>query len=183
MNTPSEVGGVLARIEDGLPRTPEPRAIGGCSLGQLITFYLSLIHRVIYDTPSIVGETHGAPSTPLTNDDTRMRFGAEKNMTRITATLRRVRPPELSRQWLRLVARPRDGRGTTTTTPLPRTDIIIDDRTTRAEYRCSLHVSGSFNGPLTSKSPTSTSTSLSRIREAGWPFTPPPPELLGRPKM
>jgi hypothetical protein len=159
------------------------RAIGGCSLGQLITFYLSLIHRVIYDTPSTVGETHGAPSTPRANDDTRMRFGAEKNMTGTTESLRGVRPPEPSRQQLRLVPRPGDNRGTTTTTPLPGTDIIIDDRRTRVEYRRSLHTSGPFNGPLTSKSPTSTSTSLSRIREAGWPSTPPPPELLGQPKM
>jgi hypothetical protein len=74
------------------------RAIGGCSLGQLITFYLSLIHRVTYDMPSTVGETHGAPSTPRANDNTRMRSGAEKNMTGITASLRGVRPPELSRQ-------------------------------------------------------------------------------------
>jgi hypothetical protein len=165
------------------PGLQTPRAIDGCSPGQLITFCLSLIHRVIYDTPSIVGKTHGAPSTPRTNDDTRTRSGAGKNMTGITASMRGVRPPELSRQRLRLVARPGDGRGTTTTTPLTGTDIIIDDRRTRVEYRRSLHASGSFNGPLTSKSPTSTSTSLSRIREAGWPSTPPPPEPLGQPKM
>jgi hypothetical protein len=47
------------------------------------------------------------------------------------------------------------------------------------EYRRSLHVSGPFNVPLTSKSPTSTSTSPSRIRDAGWPSTPPSPEPLG----
>jgi hypothetical protein len=75
------------------PGLQTPRAIGGCSPGQLITFYLSLIHRVIYDTPSIVGETHGAPSTPLANDDTRTRSGAGKNMTRITTSLCGVRPP------------------------------------------------------------------------------------------
>jgi hypothetical protein len=143
------------------------RAIGGCSLGQPTTFYLSPIHRAIYDTPSIVGEMHRAPSTPRANDDTRTRSGAGKNITGITTSLRGVRPSELSRQRLRLVARPGDGRGTTTTTPLPGTDIIIDDRRTHVEYRHSLHASGSFNGPLTSKSPTSTSTSLSRIREAG----------------
>jgi hypothetical protein len=160
-----------------------PRAIGGCSLGQLITFYLSLIHRVIYDTPSTISETHGAPSTPRANDDTRTRSGVEKNMTGITTSLRGVRPPELSRQRLRLVARPGDGRGTTTTTPLPGIDIITDDRRIRVEYRRLLHVSGPSNGPLTLKSPTSTSTSLSRIREASWPSTPPPPELLGQPKM
>jgi hypothetical protein len=165
------------------PGLQTPRDIGGCSPGQPITFYLSLIHRVIYDMPSTVGETHGAPSTPRLNDDMRTRSGARKNMTRITASLRGVRPPKLSRQRLRLVARPRDGRGTTTTTPLPETDIIVDDRRTRVEYRRSLHASGPFNGPLTSKSPTSTSTSLSRIQEAGWPSTPPPPEPLGQPKM
>jgi hypothetical protein len=159
------------------------RAIGDCSLGQLITFYLSLIHQVICDTPSTVGEMHRAPSTPRTNDDTRTRSGAEKNMTGITASLCGVRPLGPSGQWLRLVARPGDGLDTTTTTPLPGTDIIIDDRRTRVEYRHSLHASGPFNGPLTSKSPTLTSTSLSRIREAGWPSTPPPLELLGQPKM
>jgi hypothetical protein len=37
--------------------------------------------------------------------------------------------------------------------------------------------------PLTSKSPTSISTSLSRTREAGWPSIPPLPEPLGQLKM
>jgi hypothetical protein len=183
MNTPSEVGGVLARIAMASPGLRTPRAIGSCSLGQLITFYLSLIHRVTYDTPSTAGETHRAPSTPRANENTRTRSGAEKNMTGITTSLRGVRPPELSRQWLRLAARPGDGRGTMTTTPLHRTNIIINDRRTHVEYRRSLHASGPFNGPLASKSPTSTSTILSRIREASWPSTPPPPELLGQPKM
>jgi hypothetical protein len=77
-----------------------PRAIGGCSLGHLIIFYLSPIHRVIYDRPSTVGGMHEAPSTLRANDDMRMRFGAKKNMIRITTSLREVRPPELS--WQRL---------------------------------------------------------------------------------
>jgi hypothetical protein len=165
------------------PGLQTPRAIGGCSLGQLIIFYLSLIHLVIYDTPSTVSETHRAPSTLHANDDMRTRSGVEKNMIGTTVSLRGVRPPELSQQRLRPAAQPGDGRGTTTTTPLPGTDIIITDRRTHVEYRRSLHVSGPFNAPLTSKSPTSTSTSLSRIREAGWPSTPPPPEPLGRLKM
>jgi hypothetical protein len=62
---------VLARIADGLPGLRMPRAIGDCLLRQLIIFYLSPIHRAIYDTPSIVGGTHGAPSTLRANDDTR----------------------------------------------------------------------------------------------------------------
>jgi hypothetical protein len=149
------------------PRLQTPRAIGGCSLRQLIIFYLSLIHRVIYDTPSIVGKTNGAPSMLRANDDTRTRSDVEKNMIGTMVSLRGVRPPELSQQRLRPAAQPGDGRGTTTTTPLLGTDIIITDRRTHVEYQRSLHVSGPFNGPLTSKSPTSISTSLSRIREAG----------------
>jgi hypothetical protein len=80
------------------PRLRTPRAISGCSLGQLIIFYLSLILRAIYDTPSIVGETHGAPSMLHANDHTRTRFGAEKSMIEITTSLLEARPPELSRQ-------------------------------------------------------------------------------------
>jgi hypothetical protein len=119
MNTPSEVSGVLGRIANGLPGLRTPRAIDGCSLGQLIIFYLSPIHRAIYDMPSTVSGTHGAPSMLHANDDTRMRFGAEKSMIGITTSLREVRPPKLSRQRLQPAARPRDGRGTTSTTPLP----------------------------------------------------------------
>jgi hypothetical protein len=160
-----------------------PRAIGGCSLGQLIIFYLSPIHQVIYNMPSTVSGTHRAPSTLRVNDDMKTRFGAEKNMIGITTSLREVRPPELSRQRLRPVTQPGDGRGTTSTTPLPGTNIIIVDRRTHVEYRRSLRVSWPFSGPLTSKSPMSTSTSLSRTREAGWLSTPPPPEPLGQLKM
>jgi hypothetical protein len=133
--------------------------------------------------PSTVGGTHEAPSMLHTNDDTRTRFDAKKSMIEITASLREVRPPELSRQQLQPAARPGDGRGTTSTTPLPGTDIIIIDRRTHVEYRRSLHVSGPFSGPLTSKSPTSTSTSLSRTREAGWSSIPPLSEPLGQLKM
>jgi hypothetical protein len=165
------------------PGLQTPRAIGGCSLGQLIIFYLSPIHRVIYDMPSTVGGTHRAPSTLRANDDMRMRFGAKKSMIGTTASLREVRPPELSRQRLRPVARPGDGRGTTSTTPHPGTDIIIVDNRTHVGYRRSLHVSGPSSGPLTSKSPTWTSTNLSRTQEAGWLSTPPLPEPLGQPKM
>jgi hypothetical protein len=182
MNTPSEVGGVLVRIADGLPGLRTLRDIGGCSLGKLIIFCLSLILRAIYDTPSTVGGTHGAPSMLRANDNTKTRFNTEKSMIGITTSLRKVRPPKLSRQQLQPMARPGDGRGTTSIAPLPGIDIIVDKRT-HVEYRRSLHVSGPFSGPLTSKSPTSTSTSLSRTREAGWPSIPPLPEPLGQLKM
>jgi hypothetical protein len=156
------------------------RAIDGCSLGQLIIFCLSPILRSTYDTPSTVSGTHGAPLMLRSNDGTRTRSGAEKSMTGIMASPREVRPLELSWQRLQLAARPGDARGTTSTTPLPGTDIIIVGRGTHVGYRRSLRVLGPFNGPLTSRFPTSTSMSLSRTWEAGWPSTPPPPGLLGQ---
>jgi hypothetical protein len=159
---------------------PTPRAIGGCSLRQPIAFYLSLTRRTIYDTPSTVAGTCGAPSMPHVNDDTRTRSAAGKSMTGTTASQPGVRPPGLSRQRLRLAVPPGDGRGTTTTTPLSGTDIIPDDRRTCVEYLHLLHASGPFNGLLTSRYLMSTNMNLSRIQEAGWPSTPPLLELLGR---
>jgi hypothetical protein len=132
------------------PGLQTPRAIGGCSLGQLIIFWLSLILRAIYDTPSIVDGTLRAPSMLHVNDDTRTRFGAEKSMIGITTSLHEVMPPGLSRQQLQPAARPGDGRGSTSATPLPRTNTTIVDRRTRVKYQRSLRVSGPFSGPLTS---------------------------------
>jgi hypothetical protein len=167
MNTPSEVGGVLARIADGLPRLQTPRAIGSCSLGQLIIFCLSLILRAIYDTPSTVSGTRGASSMLRANDDMRTRSGAERSMIGIMTSLHEVRPLGLSRQRLQLAAQPGGDRGSTSATPLPETDTIIVNRRTHVEYQRSLRVSGPFSGPQTSKSPMSTNTNLSKTREAG----------------
>jgi hypothetical protein len=55
------------------PRLQTLKAIGGCSPGRLIIFYLSLIPQAIRGTPSIVGEMRGAPSTLRANDDMKMR--------------------------------------------------------------------------------------------------------------
>jgi hypothetical protein len=164
MNTPSEVGGVLARIADGHPRTLDAEG------------YWRLFARA---------SNH---LLPLAHPPSDLRHAinrsvAEKSMTGITTSRHGVRTPGLSRQQLRLVAPPGDGRGAMTTTPLPRTDIIIDDKRTRMEYRRLLHASGPFSGLLTSRSPTLTNMNPSRIREAGWPSTPLPPEPLGQPKM
>jgi hypothetical protein len=164
-------------------RLQMPRAIGGCSLRQLIISCLSLILRAIYDTPSIVDGTCGAPSMLHVNDDTKTRSGIERSMIGITASLHEVRPPGLSRQRPQLAARPGDGRGSISVTPLLGTDTTIIDRRTHVEYQHSLRVSGPFSGPLTSKSPTSTSTSLSRTREAGWLSIAPLLGPLGQLKM
>ena len=109
MNTPSEVRGVLAWIADGLPRTPDAEG-HRCLLTRAANHLLPpLILRVIYDTPSTVGGTHGAPSTLHANDDMRMRYDAERSTIGIMAFQHGVRPLELSRQWLQLVALPGDG--------------------------------------------------------------------------
>jgi hypothetical protein len=165
------------------PRLQMLRAIGGCSLRQLIIFCLSLILQAIYGTPSTVGGTHEAPSMLHMNDNMRTRFGVEKSMVGITTSLHEVRPLGLSRQRLQLAARPRDGRGSTSATPLPGTDTTIIDRRIRVEYLHALHISGPFSGPQTSKSPVSTSTSLSKTWKVGWLSIPPLPGPLGQLKM
>jgi hypothetical protein len=160
-----------------------PRATGDCSLEQPTIFYLSRIHRMIYDIPSIVGGTHGAPSTLHANDDTRARSVTGKNTIGITTSQPGVRPPGPSWQRFRLAAPPGDGRSTMTTTPLPEADIILDDKKIRAGCRHSLRASEPSNGLLTSRYPTLTNMSLSRIREAGWPSTPPLPGPPEQPRM
>jgi hypothetical protein len=165
------------------PGLEMPRAIDVCLLGQLTTFCFSLILRAIYDTPSIVDGTHGVPSMLHANDDMRTRFSVEKSMIGITASPLEVRPPGLNRHQLQWAAQPGDARGTTSTTPLPGTDTTTVDRKTCVEYRRLHHISGLFSGPLTSRSPMSTSTSPRRTREAGWPSIPSLPAPLGQLNM
>jgi hypothetical protein len=73
------------------------KATGGCLLEQLITFCPSLIPRATYATPSTADEMRGAPSTFHATDDTKVRQGAERSMTKTTASRLEVAPPELSR--------------------------------------------------------------------------------------
>jgi hypothetical protein len=159
------------------------KVIGGCSLEQLIIFYLSLILRAIYGMPSTVGGTRGAPSTLHARGDMRTKYDTERSTIRITAFQREARPLELSQQRLQLVALPGDGQDNTLATPLLRTDTMVVDRKTRAEYLRLLRVAGPFSGPRTSRSPTSTNMSPTRTREAGWPYIQPLPGPLGQLKM
>jgi hypothetical protein len=159
-----------------------PRAIDACSPKQLTIFYLLLTRRTICDTPSTVAEMRGAPSTLRVNDGMRTRSAAGKSTTGIMASQLGVKPPEPNQRWPRLAELPGDSRGTTTTTPLPGTDIIPDDRRTHVECPPLLHALGPFNGPLTSRYPMSISMNLSRTQEAGWPSTPPPLEPPEHPR-
>jgi hypothetical protein len=83
-------------------------------------------------------------------------------MTGTTTSRLEVTPPELSRLQPQLLARSGDSRDDTSPTPLPGTDVMNTDNKTHVESSRLLHVSRPSSGPLTSKSPTSTSTSLSR---------------------
>jgi hypothetical protein len=117
----------------GFLELPTPRDIDDCSPRQPIIFYRSLTRRTINDTPSTVAGTREAPSTLRVNDGTRTRSTAGRSTTGIKASQLGVRQPGPSQQRPRLAVLPRDGRGTTTTTPLPRTDITPDDRRTHVE--------------------------------------------------
>ena len=109
---------------------PTPRAIDDCSPKQPTIFYLSPTRRTTYDTPSTVAGMREAPSMLRVNDDMRTRSTTGRSTIGTMASQLGVRPPELSRQRPQLAVPPGDGRGTTTTTPLPGTDIILDDKKT-----------------------------------------------------
>jgi hypothetical protein len=132
---------------------PTPRAIDDCSPKQPTIFYLLLTRRTICDTPSTVAETREAPSMLRVNNDMRTRSTAGRSTIGITTSQLGVRPPEPSQRWPRLAVLPGDGRGTTTTTPLPGADTIPDDRKTRVECLPLLHALGPFNGPLKRPNP------------------------------
>jgi hypothetical protein len=112
---------------------PTPRAIDDCSPRQPTIFYRSLTRRTIYDTPSTVAGTREAPSKLRVNDGIRTRSAAGRSTTGIMASQLGVRQLEPSQQRPRLAVQLGVGRGITTTTPLPGTDIIPDDRRTRVE--------------------------------------------------
>ena len=146
---------------------PTPKDTDDYSLRRPTIFYRSLTRRTICDTPSTVAETREALSMLRANGGTRTKFAVGRSMTEIMASRLKARPPELSRQQLQLVEPPGDGRGTTTATPLPGTDDILDDRRTRAEYPPLLRALGPSNGLPTSRYPMSTNMNLSRIQGVG----------------
>jgi hypothetical protein len=100
MNTPSEVGGVLARIADGLPRTPDDEGYR-----RLFTQAANHLLPLAHPPSDLRHATNSRRDARSSINASRARrhenkTGAGKNMTGITASLRGVRPPELSRQRL-----------------------------------------------------------------------------------
>jgi hypothetical protein len=87
------------------------------------------------------------PRNPGVTDGLRTRSAAGRNTTGIMASPLGVKPPEPNQRRPQLAELPGDGRGTTTTTPLPGTNIIPDDKRTHVEYPPLLHALGLFSGP------------------------------------
>jgi hypothetical protein len=146
---------------------PTPKDTDDYSLRRPTIFYRSLTRRTTYDTPSTVAETREALSMLRANGGMKTKFAVGRSMIEIMAFRLKARPPGLSRQQLQLAVPPGDGRGTTTATPLPGTNIVPDDRRTRAEYLLLLRALGPSNGLPTSRYPMSTNMNRSRIQGVG----------------
>jgi hypothetical protein len=152
MNTPSEVRGVLAQVADGLPRTPDAEGYRRL-LTREANHLLPLAHPPS-DLRHAINSRRDAQSSINASREQRHENEIRHRL--------RVAPPELSRQQPQLVARPGDDRDGTSATPLPGTGTMTVDRRTHVEYQRLLRVLGPSTGPQTSRSPTSTSMSLSR---------------------
>jgi hypothetical protein len=164
MNTPSEVGGVLAQIADGLPRTPD--AEGYQRLLTRAADYLLPIAHPPSDLRHAINSRRDARSSINASRDRRHEneIRRREEYDRDHGVPARSRATRVESVAASTSAQTGDGRDNTSPTPLPGTDAMNTDRKTHVEYLRLLHVSRPSSGPLTSKSPTSTSTSLSRTR-------------------
>jgi hypothetical protein len=182
MNTPSEVGGVLARIANGLPRTPDAEGYRRL-FTQAANHLLPLAHPP-NDLRHAINSRWDARSSINASRERRYEneIRRREEYDRDHGTPARSQATRTESATTSTGGTTRDGRGTPTTTPLPGTDIIPDNKKTRVECLPLLHALEPFNGPLTSRCQTSTNMNLSRIQEAGWPSTPPRLELPGHPR-
>jgi hypothetical protein len=167
MNTPSEVGGVLARIADGLPQTPNAEGYRRL-FTQAANHLLPLAHPP-NDLRHAINSRRDARSSINASREQRH----ENEICRREEYDRDHGIPARS-QATRTESATASTGGTTRgrsrnhkTTPLPGTDIIPDDKKTRVECLPLLHALGPFNGPLTSRYQMSTNMNLSRIQEVG----------------
>jgi hypothetical protein len=182
MNTPGEVGGVLARIANGLPRTPDAEGYRRL-FTQAANHLLPLAHQP-NDLRHAINSRWDARSSINASRERR-----HENEIRRREEYDRDHGIPAQSQATRTDSATASTGGTTrgrsrnhNNYSLPGTDIIPDDRKTRVECLPLLHALGPFNGPLTSRYPMSTNMNLSRIQGAGWPSTPPPLEPPEHPR-
>jgi hypothetical protein len=183
MNTPSEVSGVLARIADGLPRTPDVE-------GYWRLFTQAANHLLPLAHPS---------------NDLRHAINSRRDArSSINASRERRHENEICHreEYDRDHGIPARSQATRTESATASTCGTTRGRSRhhdnhslpreRHHHRRQEDSSGvsaltprlrAIQWPLTSRSPTSTNVNLSRIREAGWPYTPPLPEPQGQPRM
>jgi hypothetical protein len=135
MNTPREVGGVLAGIADGLPRTPD--AEGYRRLFTRAANHLLPLAHPLSDLRHAINNRRDAHSSINASRERRHENEIQRREeydrdydipTRSQAT--RTESATASTG-----GTTGDDRGTTTTTPLPGTDVIINDKRTHVEYR------------------------------------------------
>jgi hypothetical protein len=167
MNTPSEVGGVLAWIADGLPRTPDAEGYRRL-FTQAANHLLPLAHppndlrhaiNSRRDVRSSINASHERRHENKIHR--REEYDRDHGIPAQSQATRTESATASTGGTTRGRSRHHDNHSP------PQDKHIIDDRRTRVEYRHLHRTSEPFNGPLTSRYPTSTNMNLSRIREAG----------------
>jgi hypothetical protein len=183
MNTPSEVGGVLARIADGLPRTPDAEG------------YQRLLTRAANHLLPLAHPPSNLRHTINSRRDARSSINASRERRHENEIQRREEydrdhgVPAQSQATRVELATASNGGTTRGRTRQHIGNSPPRDRhhNRRQEDTCGVSALTSrlraIQCPQTSKFPTSTSTSLSRTKEAGWLSIPPLPGPLGQLKM
>jgi hypothetical protein len=162
--------GVPAQIANDPPRTPDAEGYWQLLTQAANHFLPSLTRRMIYTTPSTVGETHGATSMLCVIVGMRKRWGGKKSMTGIMVRRHTAVPPGSSQQQppptVRLESIDAKQRPTWLASQDHQRDHHREDRGTCGVSALTPGFERS-NGRQTSRSPTSTSTNLRKTRAAG----------------
>jgi hypothetical protein len=166
MNTPSEVGGVLAQIADGLPRTPNAEGYRRL-LTPAANHLLPLAHPPSNLRHAINSRRDARSSINASRDrrhENKIRCQEEYDRDHgVPAWSRAARVESVAAS----TSGPIRGRSRQHITDSPPEDRHHERR---QEYTCGvsrlLRVSRPYSGPRTSRSPTLTSMSLSRTWEA-----------------
>jgi hypothetical protein len=176
---PSEVGGVLAWIADGLPRTPD--AEGYRRLFTQAANHLLPVAHPPNDLRHAINSGRDAWSSINASRERRheneIRHREEYDRDHgIPARSQATKTESATAS----TTRGRSGHHDNHSPPRDR------HHHRRQEDTCGVSALTprlkAIQWPLTSRYPTSTNMNLSRIREAGWPSTPPLLELLGQPR-
>jgi hypothetical protein len=182
MNTPSEVGGVLGWIADGIPWTLDAEGYRWL-LTRAANHLLPLAHPTS-DLQHAINRQQDARSSINASRERRHEneIRRREEYDRDHGISARSHATRVKSVTASTGGTTQDGRDGTSATLLPRTGTTTVDRRTHVGYMRLLRVSGPSSGPQTSRSPTSTNMCLSRTQEVGWPSIQPPLGPLGQRK-